>query len=111
MSYAIPFLFVLSVIIFVHELGHYVIGRWCGIGVEVFSVGFGPVIWSRRDRREPFGRSPPFPWAVLSASLKTLKQAGSANSQRCPYTLASPGNSREWLVATASTMRRFFDVH
>ena len=50
-SYAIPFVFVLSVIIFVHELGHYVIGRWCGIGVEVFSVGFGPVVWSRRDRR------------------------------------------------------------
>ncbi len=50
-SYAIPFIFVLSVIIFVHELGHYAIGRWCGIGVEVFSVGFGPVVWSRRDRR------------------------------------------------------------
>ena len=38
-SYVVPFIFVLSVIIFVHELGHYVIGRWCGIGVEVFSVG------------------------------------------------------------------------
>ena len=50
-SYAIPFIFVLSVIIFVHELGHYAVGRWCGIGVEVFSVGFGPVVWSRRDRR------------------------------------------------------------
>jgi regulator of sigma E protease len=35
----------------VHEYGHYIVARWCGIRSEVFSIGFGPVLWSRRDRR------------------------------------------------------------
>ena len=29
----VPFLFVLTVVVFVHEMGHYLVGRWCGIGV------------------------------------------------------------------------------
>lgn len=41
----------LMVIIFVHELGHYLVGRWCGIGVSVFSIGFGPEVWGFNDRR------------------------------------------------------------
>lgn len=40
----------LMVIIFVHEAGHYLVGRWCGIGVSVFSVGFGPELCSFRDK-------------------------------------------------------------
>ncbi|MEQ8296552.1 MAG: RIP metalloprotease RseP [Nitratireductor sp.] len=38
----VPFLFVLTVVVFVHEMGHYLIGRLCGIGVNAFSIGFGP---------------------------------------------------------------------
>ena len=38
----LPFIIILTIIVFVHELGHYAVGRWCGIGVKVFSVGFGP---------------------------------------------------------------------
>lgn len=38
----IPFICVLSVVVFVHEMGHYLVGRWCGIGVQAFSIGFGP---------------------------------------------------------------------
>jgi regulator of sigma E protease len=45
------FIIALSIIVFVHEYGHYIVGRWSGIHAEVFSVGFGPVLWSRRDRR------------------------------------------------------------
>jgi len=45
------FIIALSVIVFVHEYGHYIVGRWSGIHSEVFSVGFGPVLLSRRDRR------------------------------------------------------------
>jgi regulator of sigma E protease len=41
----------LSVIVFVHEYGHYIVGRWSGIHAEVFSIGFGPVLLSRTDRR------------------------------------------------------------
>ncbi|NHB77358.1 RIP metalloprotease RseP [Rhodobacter calidifons] len=45
------FVIALSVIVFVHEYGHYIVGRWTGIHSEVFSVGFGPVLFSRTDRR------------------------------------------------------------
>ncbi|WP_142593434.1 RIP metalloprotease RseP [Pseudorhizobium endolithicum] len=41
-GYIIPFIIVLSVLVFVHEMGHYLVGRWCGIRVTAFSVGFGP---------------------------------------------------------------------
>ena len=41
----------LSVIVFVHEFGHYIVGRWSGIKAEVFSLGFGPVLISRIDPR------------------------------------------------------------
>lgn len=45
------FIIGLSVIIFVHEYGHYIVGRWSGIHAEVFSLGFGPILFSRQDRR------------------------------------------------------------
>jgi regulator of sigma E protease len=38
----VPFFFVLLVVVFVHEMGHYLAGRLCGIGVQAFSIGFGP---------------------------------------------------------------------
>lgn len=41
----VPFVFVLLVVVFVHEMGHYLAGRLCGIGVQAFSIGFGPEIW------------------------------------------------------------------
>lgn len=47
---AVPFLIVLSIVVFIHEFGHYIVGRWCGIQAEVFSVGFGPVLTSRVDK-------------------------------------------------------------
>lgn len=47
----VPFLFVLTVVVFVHEMGHYLVGRWCGIGVKAFSIGFGPEIIGFNDRR------------------------------------------------------------
>ena len=47
----LPFVVVLGIVVFVHEYGHYIVARWCGIRSEVFSIGFGPVIWSRRDKR------------------------------------------------------------
>jgi regulator of sigma E protease len=44
------FIVALSVIVFVHEYGHYIVGRWTGIHSEVFSIGFGPVLFSRTDK-------------------------------------------------------------
>jgi len=47
----VAFVVALSVIVAVHEYGHYIVGRWSGIHAEVFSIGFGPVLLSRRDSR------------------------------------------------------------
>lgn len=47
----LAFVVALSVIVFVHEYGHYIVGRLSGIYPEVFSLGFGPVLWSRADKR------------------------------------------------------------
>ena len=41
----------LSIIVTVHEYGHYIVGRWSGIKAEVFSLGFGPKLFSRVDKR------------------------------------------------------------
>ncbi|MEH6644926.1 RIP metalloprotease RseP [Sulfitobacter sp.] len=44
------FIIALSVIVAIHEYGHYIVGRWCGIKADVFSLGFGPVLYSRYDK-------------------------------------------------------------
>ena len=50
-NWIIPFLFTLTVIVFFHELGHFVVARLCGIKVLVFSIGFGPELVGFYDRR------------------------------------------------------------
>lgn len=47
----LAFVIALSVIVAIHEYGHYIVGRWSGIHAEVFSLGFGPVLFSRVDMR------------------------------------------------------------
>jgi regulator of sigma E protease len=49
-SFIIPFLFVLTIIVFIHEFGHFIVARWCGIKVLVFSIGFGPELVGFNDR-------------------------------------------------------------
>ena len=44
------FVLALSIIVAVHEYGHYIVGRWTGIKADVFSIGFGPVLYSKFDR-------------------------------------------------------------
>jgi regulator of sigma E protease len=49
-GYALPFLFVLTVVVFFHELGHFWVARRCGVKVDAFSVGFGPELLGFNDR-------------------------------------------------------------
>ncbi|MCC7347820.1 MAG: RIP metalloprotease RseP [Variibacter sp.] len=49
-GWLIPFLLVLSVIVFFHELGHFLVARWCGVRVLTFSIGFGPELVGFNDR-------------------------------------------------------------
>ncbi len=46
----LAFIAALSIIVAIHEYGHYIVGRWSGIHAEVFSLGFGPVLFSKMDR-------------------------------------------------------------
>jgi regulator of sigma E protease len=49
-AYVVPFIFVLSLVVFFHEFGHFIVGRWCGVKVDAFSLGFGPEICHFNDR-------------------------------------------------------------
>jgi regulator of sigma E protease len=49
-GYVIPFLFVLTVVVFFHELGHFLVARWAGVKVLTFSLGFGPEIAGFNDK-------------------------------------------------------------
>src|SRR3954468_21606034 len=49
-GYIIPFLFVLTIVVFFHELGHFLVARWAGVKVLTFSLGFGPELVGFNDR-------------------------------------------------------------
>jgi regulator of sigma E protease len=49
-GYAVPFLFVLTIVVFFHELGHFLVARWAGVRVLTFSLGFGPELIGFNDR-------------------------------------------------------------
>jgi len=49
-NFGIVFLLVLTVVVFIHELGHYLVARWNGVRIEVFSVGFGKELWGWTDK-------------------------------------------------------------
>ena len=48
--WVLPFIVVLSIVVAIHELGHLMVGRLCGIKAETYSIGFGKVLWSRVDK-------------------------------------------------------------
>jgi regulator of sigma E protease len=49
-GYVVPFLFVLAIVVFFHELGHFLVARWAGVKVLTFSLGFGPELVGFNDR-------------------------------------------------------------
>lgn len=49
--YLLSFAAVISIIVFIHEFGHFIVARACGVKVEVFSIGFGRELWHRTDKR------------------------------------------------------------
>src|SRR5947209_20139269 len=49
-GYVFPFLFVLTIVVFFHELGHFLVARWAGVKVLTFSLGFGPELIGFNDR-------------------------------------------------------------
>jgi regulator of sigma E protease len=51
LGYIVPFLFVLTIVVFFHELGHFLVARWAGVKVLTFSLGFGPELAGFNDRQ------------------------------------------------------------
>ncbi|MGD0641379.1 MAG: RIP metalloprotease [Roseiarcus sp.] len=76
--YILPFIFVMSVIVFFHELGHYLVGRWCGVRIEAFSLGFGPELYARVDKLGTRWRLAAFPLGGY------VKFYGDANATSAP---------------------------
>ncbi|MGM0586734.1 MAG: RIP metalloprotease RseP, partial [Pseudomonadota bacterium] len=71
------FLVVLGVVVFVHEYGHYIVARWCGIHAEVFSIGFGKELAGWNDRRGTRWRVAALP---LGGYVKFLGDADAASA-------------------------------
>ncbi|QJR18793.1 RIP metalloprotease RseP [Pelagibacterium halotolerans] len=61
LNYIIPFLAILTVIVFVHEMGHYLVARWNGVAIDAFSIGFGPELIGWTDKRGTRWRIAAFP--------------------------------------------------
>ena len=50
LGYIVPFAIVLSTVVFIHEMGHFLVGRWCGVKIDAFSLGIGPELFGFDDR-------------------------------------------------------------
>jgi regulator of sigma E protease len=76
-NYIGTFLIVLSILVFVHELGHYLVARWNGVKVEIFSIGFGREILGWTDR---VGTRWKVGWLPLGGYVKFFGDAGVASN-------------------------------
>src|ERR1700694_1866097 len=54
MTTVVSFIVVIGVLILIHELGHFIVARWAGVGVERFSIGFGPVLFRWRGKETEY---------------------------------------------------------
>lgn len=75
--YIVPFVCVLSILVFVHELGHYLVARYNGVGVDVFSIGFGPEIFGWTDKA---GTRWKISWLPLGGYVKMVGDADPAST-------------------------------
>lgn len=77
MTTVLGFLLILTVIVFVHEMGHFLIARWCGVTVKTFSIGFGRELWGRDDRYGTHWRIAAIP---LGGYVKFIDDANAASA-------------------------------
>lgn len=77
-TYIFPFVLVLSVLVFVHEWGHYIIARLCGVKVEKFSIGFGKEIFGWTDKA---GTRWKFSWVPLGGYVQMFGDSDPASTK------------------------------
>lgn len=106
--YILPFLVILSVVVFFHELGHYLVGRWCGVTIDAFSLGFGPELLAWVDRRGTRWRLAAFPLggyvkfrgdSGVASAPDTEALAGMAQAERARTLAGQPVIKRAAIVA------------
>ena len=91
-AYLPPFLFVLGIIVFVHEMGHFLVARWCSVAVDAFSIGFGPELFGWMDKHGTR-------WKLSAIPLGGyVKFAGDENAASVP--------NREHLASMTEAERR-----
>ena len=89
LGYLVPFLFVLTLVVFFHELGHFLVARWFGIGVKVFSIGFGPEIFGFNDRHDTRWR---LSWIPLGGYVKFIDDDNVASAGQKSLDSLSPAD-------------------
>jgi regulator of sigma E protease len=91
-GYLVPFIVALTIIVFIHELGHFLVARLCGVTVEAFSIGFGKEIFGWVDKH---GTRWKVCWLPLGGYVKFEGDANPASLPQAapdPETVRSPGN-------------------
>jgi regulator of sigma E protease len=86
-GFVLAFLFVLSAVVFVHELGHFLVARWCGVTVTTFSIGFGRELWGFDDRHGTHWRVAAIP---LGGYVKFLDDENAASQPAASTPNLSP---------------------
>ena len=77
MSWVLPILFVLTLVVFFHELGHFLVARWCKVDVEAFSIGFGREIFGFTDSKNTRWK---ISWLPLGGYVKFKDDSGAAST-------------------------------
>lgn len=77
LSIAVPFIAVLTVVVFIHELGHFLVARWCGVRIQAFSIGFGREIFGFYDR---YGTRWKFCWLPFGGYVRFIDDESAAST-------------------------------
>ena len=102
-GFVVPFIFVLSLVVFFHELGHFLVGRWCGVKVDAFSVGFGPELLAFVDRKGTRWRLALLP---LGGYVKFHGDANAASAAAQDPTVVMPEAERRISFFTQPVWKR-----
>jgi len=100
-DYLIPFLVILTVLVFVHEMGHYLAARRCGVKIEAFSIGFGPELFGWYDRR---GTRWKFSAVPLGGYVKMFGDADVTSRPERSSDLEAGENTGDWAGGTARAL-------
>jgi len=92
LTYLLPFLFIITVVVFFHELGHFWVARKCGVRVEVFSIGFGRALFSWVDKHNTIWK---IGWLPLGGYVKFFGDENAASNPDAQKLKAMPQNARQ----------------